>query len=247
MTGLSRDQELTQLRKRARRRLVGAVALVLIATVVLWNVLGAIPDQKMKPEAIEVIGHAASEAAAAAAVAVPDASAPVLDAVPEASGPTEIVASLPTEPEPVPLPAVAPPPASLPVVKPVPEPVKAAPKPEPVKPQPKLETVKVPAAVERDPLAILEGRESHAPAKTEAAPSGRFMVQLAALSDPAKVDALRARLAANGMSAQFSKVQTSKGEVVRVRMGPYGSQAEAQAALARLSKAGVSGMVVSAK
>ncbi|MCL6263114.1 SPOR domain-containing protein [Craterilacuibacter sp. RT1T] len=235
------------MRKRARRRLVGAVALVLIATVVLWNVLGAIPDQKMKPEAIEVIGHAASEAAAA--VAVPDASAPVLDAVPEASGPTEIVASLPTEPEPVPLPAVAvaSPPASLPVVKPVPEPVKVAPKPEPVKPQPKLETVKAPAAVERDPLAILEGRESHAPAKTEAAPSGRFMVQLAALSDPAKVDALRARLAANGMSAQFSKVQTSKGEVVRVRMGPYGSQAEAQAALARLSKAGVSGMVVSAK
>lgn len=257
MTGLSRDQELTQLRKRARRRLVGAVALVLVATVVLWNVLGAIPDQKMKPEAIEVIGHAASEAAAA--VAVPDASAPVVDAVPvaDASASTEIVASLPTETEPAPVPAplpavaVAPPSASLPadkpVVKPAPEPVKPAPKPEPVKPQPKVETVKVAPAVERDPLAILEGRESHAPAKTEAAPSGRFMVQLAALSDPAKVDALRARLAASGMSAQFSKVQTSKGEVVRVRMGPYGSQAEAQAALARLSKAGVSGMVVSAK
>ncbi|MCP9759654.1 SPOR domain-containing protein [Aquitalea sp. S1-19] len=253
MTGLSRDQELTQLRKRARRRLVGAVALVLVATVVLWNVLGAIPDQKMKPEAIEVIGHAASEAAAAVAVA--DASAPLVDAVPDASGPTEIVASLPAEPEPVPAPlptvAVAPPPASLPLdkpaVKPAPEPVKPAPKPEPVKPQPKVETVKVKPAVEQDPLAILEGRESRAPAKTEAAPSGRYMVQLAALSDPAKVDALRARLAASGMSAQFSKVQTSKGEVVRVRMGPYGSQAEAQAALARLSKAGVSGMVVSAK
>jgi DedD protein len=254
MSGLSREQELIQLRKRARRRLVGAVVLVSVSTIVLWNIVGAIPEQKMKPEAIAVTGQTAPQAASVPLAAThTDASAPLVDAEHAASSPTEIVATLPNM-DGAALPAdvapVAPPKviAPLPVLAPTKPAPKAEPviKPEAVKPVVKADVVK-PAPVERDPLAILEGRDTHAPAKAEAPKSGRFMVQLAALGDPAKVEALRQRLAANGMSAQFSKVKTSKGEVVRVRMGPYASQAEAQAALARLTKAGVSGMVVSAK
>ncbi|MGL6071349.1 SPOR domain-containing protein [Craterilacuibacter sp.] len=255
MSGLSTEQELIQLRKRARRRLVGAVVLVSVSTIVLWNIVGAIPDQKMKPEAIAVIGQTATQAASAPLAAThTDASDAIASAAPAASSPTEIVASLPNLDEAV-LPAdVAPATAAPKLIAPqtVATPVKPVPKAETIvraevaKPVVKAEVAK-PAPVERDPLAILEGRDTHAPAKAEAPKSGRFMVQLAALGDPAKVDALRERLAANGMSAQFSQVKTSKGDVVRVRMGPYASQAEAQAALARLSKAGVSGMVVSAK
>ncbi|NDV12220.1 SPOR domain-containing protein [Crenobacter caeni] len=270
MAGLSQQQELVQLRKRARRRLVGAIVLVLVSTAVLWNVVGAIPDQKMKPEAIEIVGLETSQPAAAPVPAQPasapqaDAASAPLEALPPA-GATELPAALPEDGTVVPLPAtpapaqpsaaakpvlplpsvtaaVAPQPAPKPAPKPEPKPVpKPAPKPEP---KPK-------AAPERDPLAILEGRasfdEHKAPAKAaEASPQGtRYMVQLAALSDPAKVDALRARLASNGLSASFSKVTTSKGEVVRVRMGPFASRQEADAALARLSRAGVSGIVVS--
>jgi DedD protein len=78
--------------------------------------------------------------------------------------------------------------------------------------------------------------------------NGKVMIQLAALSDPDKVDALRNKLdGIIGLSAHysFSKVQTSKGEVTRVRVGPFASAAEAQATLSKLAKAGVSGIVVS--
>lgn len=268
MAGLSQQQELVQLRKRARRRLVGAIVLVLVSTAVLWNVVGAIPDQKMKPEAIEIVGLETSQPAALpvqpASAPLADAASAPLDALPPA-GATELPAALPDDGAVVTLPAtpapaqpaaaakpVLPLPSVTPAVAPEPAP-KPAPKPEPKpapKPAPKPEP-KPRAAPERDPLAILEGRasfdEHKQPAKAaEANPQGtRYMVQLAALSDPAKVDALRARLAANGLSASFSKVTTSKGEVVRVRMGPFGSRQEADAALARLSRAGVSGIVVS--
>jgi DedD protein len=64
------------------------------------------------------------------------------------------------------------------------------------------------------------------------------------LSDQAKVDALRGKLSAIGVTAHFSKVQTSKGEVTRVRVGPFASQAEAQQALQKLAHAGINGIII---
>jgi DedD protein len=284
--------------------------MVSLSTAVLWNVVDALPEQAMKPEAVDITGlQAASQPTVAAAPHVA-ASQPE----------TELLASLPPdEPEmasqPAAKPAQAAVPPALPVVaataaaaavaaKPKVEAVapapavakpeaKPAPKPEPVakpaakpaahpehkpeaKPEPKPEpkvAVKEPArepakepketktkpakdAVEKktaDPMAILEGREAHAePAKDKPAAETakkndggkRFSIQLAALSDPQKVDALRSRLAAAGVAAHFAKVQTSKGDVTRVRVGPFKSRDEADAAMHRLSKAGVSGIVV---
>ncbi|MCD5328394.1 SPOR domain-containing protein, partial [Chromobacterium piscinae] len=66
---LSSHDELILLRKRARRRLVGAVVLVSIATVVLWNVVGHLPEQQMKPESIEIMGGASAPVAASAPAA----------------------------------------------------------------------------------------------------------------------------------------------------------------------------------
>jgi hypothetical protein len=51
---LSAHDELILLRKRARRRLVGAVVLVTVSTGVLWNVVGHLPDQQMRPESVEI-------------------------------------------------------------------------------------------------------------------------------------------------------------------------------------------------
>ena len=68
--------------------------------------------------------------------------------------------------------------------------------------------------------------------------------EAAALSDADKISALKQRLSAVGVAARFSKVQTSKGEVTRVRVGPFGSRAEADAALRKLERAGVSGIIV---
>ena len=257
---LSTHDELLMLRKRARRRLVGAIVLVSVATAVLWNVVGRMPEQAMKPESVDITGLQAASAAKAVA--------PVVVAEPQASQPvTELLASLPPE-EAVSRPAVAAvdATASVPVVttKPAPQPEKpaalvppkpAAPKPEskpePVKPEPAKPVAAKPEkpkaeSKKPDPMAILEGREEAKaePAAKPADAAQRFSVQLAALSDPSKVDALKAKLAGAGINARFSKVQTSKGEVTRVRMGPFASRAEADATLRRLAKAGVSGIVV---
>lgn len=259
---LSTHDELLMLRKRARRRLVGAIVLVSVSTAVLWNVVGRMPEQAMKPESVDITGLQAASAAKPVA--------PVVVAEPQASPPvTELLATLPPE-EAVSRPAVAAvdATASVPAVaaKPVPQPEKPAAvvppkpavpkpesKPEPVKPEPAKPVAAKPEkpkaeSKKPDPMAILEGREE---AKTEDKPAAkpadaaqRFSVQLAALSDPSKVEALKAKLAGAGINARFSKVQTSKGEVTRVRMGPFASRAEADAALRRLAKAGVSGIVV---
>lgn len=292
---LSTHDELLLLRKRARRRLVGAIVMVSLSTAVLWNVVDALPEQAMKPEAVDITGlQAASQPAAVVAPPPPPAvaSQPVTDLLatlppdePEAASqpavkPPVVLAKPPVAP---PVPAViAPAPAVAPIAKPEVKPeTKPLPKPElPVEPKPQAKPkaeVKAEAKVEpkpvakepakdskpkpaaekkaADPMAILEGRESaHAepakPAKDNAAdasPSKKFSIQLAALSDPQKVDALRSRLAAAGVSARFSKVQTSKGEVTRVRVGPFKSREEADAAMRRLSKAGVTGIVVGAE
>ena len=64
---LSNQDELILLRKRARRRLVGAVVLVGISTVVLWNVVGHLPDQPMKPETVEIQSDASAASASSPA------------------------------------------------------------------------------------------------------------------------------------------------------------------------------------
>ena len=286
---LSTHDELLLLRKRARRRLVGAVVMVSLSTAVLWNVVDALPEQAMKPEAVDITGlQAASQPAAVVAPPVPPvaASQPVTDlratlppeepeaaSLPAARPP--VVLAKPPVAEPVPIAAPAAPTQAAPAIKPEPKPVpkpEAPPEPKPqtkpkaeAKPAPKepaKDNKPKPVAEKKaaDPMAILEGREAaHAepakPAKesaAEAAPAKaeggkKFSIQLAALSDPEKVDALRSRLAAAGVSARFSKVQTSKGEVTRVRVGPFKSREEADAAMRRLSKAGVTGIVVGAE
>lgn len=266
---LSTHDELLMLRKRARRRLVGAIVLVSVSTAVLWNVVDALPEQAMKPESVDITGLQTASAAQAAApkpattpqqasqpetellatlppeeaVTLPPAAATV---PPAAAKQPEQVAAAAERPKPKPEPVPAKPPAAVkPSVKEAPkEASKLAEKPKP-KEAPKSDSQKA------DPMAILEGRDSGKtvakPASEAAKPSTdgkRFSVQLAALSDPEKVDALKSKLAAAGVNARFSKVQTSKGEVTRVRVGPFPSREEADAALRRLARAGVTGIVV---
>ncbi|MBM2883986.1 SPOR domain-containing protein [Chromobacterium phragmitis] len=236
---LSSQDELILLRKRARRRLVGAVVLVSISTAVLWKVVGHLPEQQMKPESIEIMGAASEPAASAPAAAVKHAaSQAAADAAPAAAAATELPANLSSITAPTP-PAEKPAPAA-----------KAEPKPQPAKPETKSERKpETPKAESKprqaDPAAILEGRfdpDARA-AKSEPA-HGKSVIQLAALSDPAKVDALRGKLSAIGVTAHFSKVQTSKGEVTRVRVGPFANQAEAQQTLQKLAHAGINGIII---
>jgi DedD protein len=72
------------------------------------------------------------------------------------------------------------------------------------------------------------------------AASEAFVVQLAALSDSAKADSLKARAAQAGLPAYTDSV----GKLTRVRVGPYASRQAAVAAAVKLAENGLSGQVL---
>jgi DedD protein len=124
----------------------------------------------------------------------------------------------------------------LPEVRPEPEPVKSEPanpaskpqppKPEPVKPAPKTQPPK-PA-------------ESPAVVAKSAAAGEMYVVQLAALSDAVKAQALKVRAAKLGLPAFTDKL----GNLTRVRVGPYPSREAAVAAAGKLAENKMAGQVI---
>ncbi|KQN75335.1 sporulation protein [Duganella sp. Leaf61] len=90
-------------------------------------------------------------------------------------------------------------------------------------------------------LAILEGKTAKPPgASNVAAESGqKFVLQVAALSDQAKVSELRERLKQAGINSYTQKAPS--GEVTRVRVGPFGSKEEAEKVRAKLQSMGLAG------
>lgn len=233
------SEELTALKKRARRRLVGAVALVLIALIVLWTVMDDQPPQSLVQESVAIV----SSKPALAGTVRPD---PVM---PPAELPAEQTESPQTE-SPV-LPAVpvqdTPAPAAVkpaevkPVSKPEPKPVeKPAEKPvgkPPVKPAP---TVK-------DPAKLLDGLEddlAKQAAKNVDKPTGKFFLQIGAFADATKASALQSKAKAVGVNVHTEAVKTEKGELTRLRAGPYASRDLAEQAHGKLAAAGVSSNIV---
>ncbi|MHB1052757.1 MAG: SPOR domain-containing protein [Thiobacillus sp.] len=199
------------LKRRARRRLIGAVALTLLAVIVLPLLL----EDEPPPASLLAVRMAAKPAPTPAPTPPPVQPNEAIEAV------EPVVAAAP----PVLLQPEAPP---APVVKPEPKPAsKPAPiKPESTKPSPK------PA-----PIKPVEAPE---PAAKPAAASSMFVVQLAALSDAAKAETLKARAAQAGLPAFTDKV----GNLTRVRVGPYTTRAAAVAAAVKLAENNMAGQVL---
>jgi DedD protein len=86
--------------------------------------------------------------------------------------------------------------------------------------------------------AILEG-------KAPDADGPKFMVQVAALASPEKIAELQEKLKAAGMKPSTQKVPTESGERTRIRVGPFGRD-EAEKVRARLIKMGLNGSLVPA-
>lgn len=93
------------------------------------------------------------------------------------------------------------------------------------------------------PIASKPAPAAPKPAAPAAADVG-FAVQLAAFSKPADAIALRDRARAAGFSAFTETVPTDKGNLVRVRIGPVASRAEAERLQAQVqAKLGLAGVV----
>lgn len=242
----SNDSDLqTDLRKRARRRLLGAVALALTAAIVLPVVMDHEPRPPAQDIAVRIPPRegAAPLASPARAAAEPeDTLQPPPDSEPAPPPRSEVQAKPVTPPvappqlaarpevktELKPEPRAETKPEPRPEPKPVPKPEpKPAPKPEP-KPEPKAEVSATEAA---RAAAVLDGK-------------GSFALQLGVFGDAANVAKLRARAKELGLASFTEDVKLADGQTrTRVKVGPFSSRQAAEAAQRKLEAAGLRSMV----
>lgn len=227
-----------QLKKRARRRLVGAVAFVSVVAIVLPMVMDQEPRQTVQDVEIRIPGQDEKPFAPRFAAAAPEKKA-VPSPANDAPEPKSVVDAKPKLPEPA---VVAVPETAK--DKPVEKPAEKQPEKPPVKPVEK--TAEKPAAKNEEAkraAAILSGQasETKQPAK-----SGEYLVLIGAFSNEANVKNLKAKLGEQGIKTFSEPLDTPQGKKTRVRAGPFASREAAEKALEKMQRIGVSG-VVSAK
>ncbi len=201
------SQDATLLQRRARRRLVGAIALVVLVVIVLPIVL----EKERKPFEQDLVIQIPSQNAAGkfnAGVLPPPNVAHAGANAPAAKNE---------------VPAVAPEAKS---VKPE---TKAAaqvpPKEQTAAAKPASSTPKAASAGQ----APAQGNDEHAPA-AKPAESGRWAVQTGAFAEAKNAKKLQAKLRAAGLKSYVETVKAKSGTQTRVRLGPFDTKAEAERA-----------------
>jgi DedD protein len=211
------DDDNLDLKKRARRRLVGAAALALLAAVVLPIVMDQEPHEATEDVQIQIPPQEGENFAARNITPPAESAAAVAEPDTATSDP------VPAEPEQAPAPPV--------VVAPAPN---ADAAPVPSRQAPAKQESPAPSEAARA-AAILNGQLA------PAAQAAGAVIQLGAYKDAASARALRDKLKAAGFAAYTEKA----GEATRVRVGPFAARDEAEAIAAKLAKAGYSGIVTS--
>jgi len=228
-------------KKRARRRLVGAVALVLALAIGLPMILDSEPKPLASDISIQIPSRGKPAPAAEPAPAEP--APPARSAPPPAPASLDAAEEVVDTPVPKPAPAAARPPAEQLVLAHPPAP------PETKKPEPKKTDLKDKPVARIDDearaRAILEGRPVPEPKAAEAK-SGKFVLQVAALASADKVSEVRGKLSDAGITSYTQKVATASGERIRIRIGPFASREDAEKMRARLGKLGFNGTLVPA-
>ncbi|MDQ6924315.1 MAG: SPOR domain-containing protein [Pseudomonadota bacterium] len=236
------DPAVEELKRRARRRLVGAIVLALAAAVILPLLLESDPKPLGDDVSIRIppIDNSKfitplSPAKGADGKAVPNqagggrsTSPPSAAAAPDAAVEAKPAGALNASGKPVVETAqraatdVAPsPPSPAPTATSI-----ITAKPEPLKPA-------APAA-KSDSGGTRPGVVS---------PAGGFVVQLAAFADAKAAPALASKLKSAGFPAFTETLKTDQGTMRRVRVGPYATREVADAEAARLNAAGYRGVV----
>lgn len=256
----SATESVEVMRKRARHRLIGAAVLVLLGVIgfpllfdsqprpIAVDIPIEIPDKaKVAPLGAPPVAAASSSAPsqvsggsiggatpapAASAVAKPEAK-------PEPKAETII-----TESKPVPKAEVKP------VAKPEPKPeakaeAKPVAKPESKPAEKAADKTAAKAADAAKAQALLDGKPAAKPVakpaetKTEAkvsASDGRFVVQVGAYVEAAKLREARQKVESAGFKTYTQVVGTKDAQRTRVRIGPFANKAEAQKAADKLKK-----------
>lgn len=219
------DQEI-QFKKRARRRLVGAIALVLLMITVLPMVLD---DRAVKTPQQEIaITIPSQDSGDFTSKIVPVDSNPASSKQPEANTKPEPAVPLAQPLEKSQVPRVQS--SKTLAVKPVSESHTAAVEPRPGASEPKKEI-----------------RIKATEAEKSMVKAGSFSVQIGVFSDAANVKKMQQKLQDQGYKSYTEKLSTPNGEKIRLRAGPFASKSDAQDALSKIKDAGLSGMLVSNK
>jgi len=231
-------QETLDLRRRARRRLIGAIALVLALVIVPpW-----IMDLEPKPVAtkldVQIPAQDTARLKPPPKPTVPDAAAPKA-AVAEPAR----TAEKPKPPEPAKAPAPVKPAAPASAQSSLDaRTVAALGAPKTSEPTPEA-----PRAAEEKPRSSPKTAETAAkpaepPRRTgEPVPAGgeAFVVPLGSYGNAENVAQLRSRLAKEGIQSYTEPVKTPSGERTRVRAGPYPSREAAEQARSRVRAMGI--------
>ena len=250
-----------QLKKRARRRLVGALALAGLAAIVLPMVMDDEPKQQVQDIQLRIPGQDQAPFVNRLETAEPAAaSAPVKDAAQEAA---------PAEKE---APAVASKPAPTVTEKPADKappkvaekpPLKAADKPADKTPEKtadkapakssdkddkKPASANKPANDEQRAAAIMNGKNvsaknDEAMAATAGKGNGPCVILIGAFANPANVKVLQSKIGELGMKVITEPLDSPQGKKTRVRAGPFPSREAAQKALDKLKRIGVNGVI----
>lgn len=230
------------LKKRARRRLVGAVFFVSVVAVVLPMVMDHEPRQTVQDVEIRIPGQeekpfapkfaaAPVEKPAARPAEVPAEKAPAVVA-PEVKPTARVLEVVKADDKPAEKPAEKPvlkteKAPEKPAAKPVEKPAEKAPE------KPKADDAKRAAA-------ILAGQAAEA---KPAAKGGEYLVLIGAFSNEANVKTLKAKLTEQGIKTFSEPLDTPQGKKTRVRAGPFASREAADKALEKMQRIGVSGVV----
>jgi DedD protein len=221
-------------RTRARRRLIGA-AILLGVGIIGFPLLF---ETQPRPIAVDIPIEIPSRDGVAPLQAPParPARAPAAEpAPPPVEGP--LTASVDTPP-------------SAPATPPVAAAPQPEPKPETRAPEPKPDVKPAPKPAEPKPDTRAEAKPEPKPAtkpeadKPTAADDGRFVVQIGAFAEAGSAREARQKVEAMGLKTYTQVIESDTGRRIRVRIGPYGTKAEADKAAARIKASGLPAAVL---
>ncbi|MEI7612003.1 MAG: SPOR domain-containing protein [Betaproteobacteria bacterium] len=237
-----------QLKKRARRRLIGSVAFAGLAAVVLPMVMDEEPKQQIQDVQIRIPGQ---DQTPFNPKMRPGAAAPAIEkaVVPEKA---EVAVPTPVAPRAAEKPAEKP--AEIKLEKPVEKvieksvdktPAKSVDRPAD-KPADKP-AEKPPAANVNDAhraVAILSGKAvDAAPPAAAANSNGQFVILIGAFSNPANVKQLQGKIGELGVKVFTEPFDSPEGKKTRVRAGPFPNREAADKALDKMKRIGVGGVI----
>ncbi len=213
------------LKKRARRRLVGAIAFAGLAAVVLPMVMDEEPKQQVQDVQIRIpsqdpspfTAKPAKPAASAEKPAAPQAEV----AAPAAASEVKALAA----------------PASKATDK---NPEKATNSPEKAAEPPAKTTVSEPQRA----AAILGGKTvDAAPVAAVNGGDGQYLILIGAFANPANVKQLQSKIGELGIKVYTEPLDSPEGKKTRVRAGPFPNREAADKALDKMKRIGVNGLV----